>query len=100
MTSSSASHRQRMEAIAETWGRRCQKLVFVSGGEDDEGVDMMPGWTNAVHVRLNIPDDYASLWQKTTAAFRYIHDHFVGDADWFMKADDDAFVIMENLRIF
>ena len=39
-----------------------------------------------------------SLWGKTRESFRYAWKHYADKADWFLKADDDSFIVMENLR--
>ena len=50
-------------------------------------------------VKLDlVHDDRSRLWQKSREAFRYIYKHYRDQADWFLKADDDTFVVMENLR--
>ena len=34
----------------------------------------------------------------TMQAFDYVYKYHKADADWFLKADDDTFIIVENLR--
>ncbi|KAH8870541.1 Glycoprotein-N-acetylgalactosamine 3-beta-galactosyltransferase 1, partial [Schistosoma japonicum] len=50
-----------------------------------------------IHIlKLAYPEVKMHLWSKMRTALRYIY-QFRDDYDYFLKADDDTYVIMENL---
>jgi len=82
------NHETKAAHVKATWGQRCNKLLFMSSKEDKE----------LGSVALDVPEGHDNLWAKTREAFRYVYQHHKDEADWFLKADDDTYTIVENLR--
>lgn len=49
-------------------------------------------------IALAVTEGRHTLWGKAKKALHYIYQNHMDDADWFLKADDDTYVIVENLR--
>uniref|UniRef100_A0A674E5Y6 Glycoprotein-N-acetylgalactosamine 3-beta-galactosyltransferase 1 n=1 Tax=Salmo trutta TaxID=8032 RepID=A0A674E5Y6_SALTR len=62
----------RTKHIRATWAKRCNKILYMSSVETE--------------------------FPTTIRAFQYIYQHHRNDYDWVLKADDDTFVVIENLR--
>ncbi|KAM3174319.1 hypothetical protein ACTXT7_010792 [Hymenolepis weldensis] len=74
--------------VKATWARRFNGYVFISS-EDDPSLPS---------IRAVETESREILWEKTRKAFIYAKKNFLNDYDFFMKADDDSYVIVENLR--
>jgi glycoprotein-N-acetylgalactosamine 3-beta-galactosyltransferase len=44
-------------------------------------------------IKLPVEEGRVNLWGKTKAAFKYAFENHYEDADWFLKADDDTYVM-------
>lgn len=85
----STHHATHVQAIIDTWGKQCDTLVFASNLTD----------TSLGTVAIDTPlHDHNHLWQKHKATLKYIYAQYGNTFDWFYKSDDDAFVIVDNLK--
>lgn len=81
----------RLSFVHRTWAKRCNVTLYFSDA---------PSTTFPNVIALHTPKGRQHLTEKTFAALDYIFKHWVQEADWFLKADDDTYVIVENLRKF
>ncbi|KAK2851380.1 hypothetical protein Q5P01_007656 [Channa striata] len=78
----------RARHVRATWTRHCNVVVFMSSVED-------PDFPT---VGLGTKEGRDQLYWKTIRAFHYVYEHHANEADWFLKADDDTYVVVDNLR--
>ncbi len=74
--------------IKATWAKRCNKILYISSEVD-------PDFPT---VKVKSKEGRQYLWQKTRHTFQLLYDEYLDEAEWFIKADDDTFLILENLR--
>ncbi|XP_063064699.1 glycoprotein-N-acetylgalactosamine 3-beta-galactosyltransferase 1-B-like [Engraulis encrasicolus] len=74
--------------VKSTWSRYCNVVVFMSSVDDPD----LPA------VGLGTGEGRDQLYWKTIRAFHYVLEKHGDEADWFLKADDDTFVVVDNLR--
>lgn len=74
--------------IKATWAKRCNVVLYISSEND-------PHFPT---VKVKSKEGREYLWQKTRNTFQLLYDEYLDKADWFVKADDDTFLVLENLR--
>lgn len=92
----------RAKPIHETWGSRCDRHFFItepfSGNVTSEERNM----TQYLPIAPieGIIEGYDHLTQKSNFAFLFAHENLRDECGWFVKADDDTYLIIENLKWF
>jgi len=87
----SSSHSTRLDAILDTWGRKCDAFLAASNATDP--------LRHA--LRIESQEGYWGIWDKIMKTLQLVLlDEALASFDWILKADDDSYVIMENLQAF
>lgn len=81
-------HKTRAQHVVATWAPHCSRAVFLTTRQDPLLPDTLltPGAAA-----------YDHLWNKVTQGFEWAYEHR-DEFDWVVKADDDTFLLVENLQ--
>ncbi|CAJ0582562.1 unnamed protein product, partial [Mesorhabditis spiculigera] len=88
MTHPTEKNIKKVTSVNETWAQRCNKVVYFSTyknlGLETEDLEFQEGRN--------------FLWDKTKRVLLHLHKKYGDQFDWYFKADDDTFAVMENMR--
>lgn len=81
-------------AIKETWGGKCDGLLFASSESNLT--------TGHMHLPSNSKRGFAKfgLTQRTRAILAYLYDNFLDEYDYFHLSGDDTYMMVENMKEF
>ncbi|KAF7257700.1 hypothetical protein EG68_06365 [Paragonimus skrjabini miyazakii] len=83
-----ANYHKKAEHTHQTWARKCTGHLYTSTQHD-------PVLPVAV-LNLSVAETRNHLWSKMRAVLRHIY-QYADQYDFFLKADDDTYVVMENM---
>ena len=106
-------------AINQTWAPNCNNYRFIStiptfylekSHHSNKSLNGREGSSSSLEISHPMPilqprgfnttpDEYSELSDKVFAAFVAVFELYP-DYDWYLKADDDTFVLVDNLRTF
>ena len=93
----------RVVAVNKTWAPRCDGYYFISepsADKDPNSAEVEISKKLPIAPIKNITAGYEHLTQKSVLAFLFAYEHHFNDFDWFIKADDDTYLFVDNLRTF
>ena len=80
-------------AIKNTWAQRCTGYTFFYSRNKEIDPETFPDG-----FPLDVPEGRDHLTAKILAALKISYSKCKDKVDWFLKADDDTYIIMENLK--
>jgi hypothetical protein len=123
---SPGNHAEKAVVINNTWGKDCDILLFMTT-QHQAGLNTVRSTSchtlsrrmttcyplshlitsyhalpysliSQVVLTLGEKEDRHFLWRKSIMAWSFLYTHVLSRADWFIRADDDTVMLMDNLR--
>jgi glycoprotein-N-acetylgalactosamine 3-beta-galactosyltransferase len=90
------------KSINQTWAKDCDKYIFIAKSKYHQSSVPMEFYDENNLPLLHLPNYYESyerLSDKVFETFKYVYLNY-NDFGWYVKADDDTFMIIDNLKSF
>lgn len=101
----SKSKLEQWDAILKTWGKKCSKIRFFIDPTSEIIPHQFFNYVVQVDMKRSHHDRVCAdgkpcrhIWEKVWRSWVYVEEHFLGDAEWFAKIDDDSYFIFENFE--
>uniref|UniRef100_A0A0N4ZQ99 N-acetylgalactosaminide beta-1,3-galactosyltransferase n=1 Tax=Parastrongyloides trichosuri TaxID=131310 RepID=A0A0N4ZQ99_PARTI len=85
-------HEDRMIAINNTWIRRCDHgVIYTDSNNIDKNVPF-------IDLFKNLPKEFNHPFWRTIIALQYSFTKISNKFNWYLKTEDDTFIIIEHLK--
>ena len=81
---------KRVVHVKNTWGKRCDIMLYMSSKEN----------RTFPTIGLNVTAGRNHIASKSKAAWNHIFANYLNKADFFVKADPDTYIVVENMKRF
>jgi len=88
--------------VNDTWAPHCDRYFFITEYLRKSLTPEQVKFAETIPIApiKNITPGYDHLTQKSTLAFLFAYENYFNDFDWFLKADDDTYLFVDNLKTF
>eukprot|EP00048_Salpingoeca_helianthica_P023388 m.1272 g.1272 ORF g.1272 m.1272 type:complete len:398 (+) comp860_c0_seq1:2-1195(+) len=87
------NHATKAVTLRDTWGKYCDILLFATTKHDPKIIN-----GTVVLDLQGTKESRQLLWEKSKLMWMHVYHKYLGKAEWFFRADDDTYVLMDNMR--
>ncbi|GAB5359309.1 hypothetical protein AAMO2058_000533400 [Amorphochlora amoebiformis] len=97
-----------LRALINTWGQRVdilrfyvhEKQLLEYPAKDSGIIEGFEAYIDPIPMERSDRIEERNIWEKMWRGWKLAARKYLNEADWFMKADIDTFLIIDNIRAF
>mmetsp|Transcript_18126 Transcript_18126/g.27188 ORF Transcript_18126/g.27188 Transcript_18126/m.27188 type:complete len:610 (+) Transcript_18126:32-1861(+) len=99
--------KKNLRSLIDTWGSKVDILrIYVHHKQLEKfpastsGIDGIEKYLESIPMKRTDKLSHRNIWEKMWRSWLRASQLYLDDADWFMKADIDSFLVVDNIRAF